>query len=166
MEEHWIVYHLKAMDYPKNKLEKRLTLILVGENPRERLRKQKEILEWFRSVIKYHKEKMSKHFIPGKTYEWFDEFRKTELSFDIQWLSLPQPSRKSSSSKINIIIQMRQKIIMWYMDEICRICVKAIASIPVTDKTEKAIKNREKENKCYELLFVTADKVDNSMAKK
>lgn len=164
--EHWIAYHLKAMEYPQNKFERKMTLILKEHHPRERMRKQKQMLDWFRNIMKYHREKLSMHFVPGKTYVWFDELCRMEASFDIQWMSIPQPSRKATPLKISRIVDMRQKLIAWYKNEIQRICKKAIASIPVTDKTKKTMEFREKENKCYETLFVTASDLEGSVAKK
>lgn len=96
--------------------------------------------------------------MPDKTYEWLKEFRKAEASFDIQLASLPKPSRKSKPSELNDIARKIHERAMWFKNEIEHICLRAIESIVVTDKTKWAMETRDKENKSYESIFVTANK--------
>jgi hypothetical protein len=158
-KDHWIVYHLKAIEYPKNKLDKQLTQILALKNPRERLKKQKEKLKWFRNSVAYHKEKMAGHFRPGATYEWYDEFKKAEMTLNKRLGGPLKQSKNAKMPELNGIVQKIHNSISWYKDEVWRICLKAIAFISETDKTKWAMETRDKENKSYESLFVTADKL-------
>ena len=158
-KDYWIVYHLKAIEYPRNKLDKQIAQILTLKNPREKLKKQKEKLDWFRNNVAYHKGKMRGHFTPGTTYPWFDEFRKADNVLNARLGGPLKQAKKAKIHELNTIVQKFHDAVSWYNDEVWRICSNAIDSFPKTDKTRWAIETRAKENKSYESLFVNADKL-------
>jgi len=70
----WIVYHLEAMNYAKNKFEKKMAELPSGtklaklrkDELRHLVSKIKELTKWYKSQIEYHQQKAISH-IPKTT---------------------------------------------------------------------------------------------------
>jgi hypothetical protein len=87
---HWILYHLKAMDYGQKKLEKWLAKLPMNPKPHEYtqvISELKKAIEWYKNSIEYHRKKAMSH-IPGtEKTKWANEVREAEnLSLENTYL--------------------------------------------------------------------------------
>ena len=83
---HWIVYHLKAIDYGDRKVEEKLSKLpsdfkLDQADPhalRQVISELKGILNWYRTYITYHQQKALTHVPETEKTKWAKERRSTE----------------------------------------------------------------------------------------
>lgn len=78
---HWILYHLKAMDYGRAKLEKWLAKLPMNPKPHEYgyvISELKEAIKWYKHHIEYHREKAMSHIPETEKTKWAKERREAE----------------------------------------------------------------------------------------
>ena len=78
---HWILYHLKAMDYGLKKLEKWLVKLPRNPKPDEYtqvISELKEAIRWYKSHVEYHREKAMSHIPETERTKWAKKRREDE----------------------------------------------------------------------------------------
>jgi len=93
-------------------------------------------------------------------------YAKTKLKKKMSQLPSGQKLLKLDSKELRKIISQIKEVINWYKGNIEYHQEKAMSHIPDTEKTKWAKKSRELENKSYENIFLTADKLISDDNKK
>lgn len=68
LNKKWVVYHLKALDYAQSKSERRQEEIneelRVSKNTKKALDDVRNLLNWYRTQVEYHRNGAMKHLDP------------------------------------------------------------------------------------------------------
>ncbi len=85
---HWIMYHLEALDYGREKVDNKISKLPAGQKlvrltpkeHREVISQLKEIISWYEKFIQYHQQKALSHIPETEKTLWAKEKRKLENS--------------------------------------------------------------------------------------
>lgn len=102
---HWIVYHLKAMDYGLKKLEKKLAKLPINPKPDEYtyvISEQEKAIEWYKNYIEYHRRKAMSHIPEMEKTQWAHRKREGEnLSLEDTFLRTNEVNEETNDTEFD-----------------------------------------------------------------
>lgn len=147
-KEHFVVYHLEALNYFHLKLDAKVNAVKNGK-PLE------EMKMWYVNNINYHREKAITHC--QEVPDWSNQLQKVTANFELSLLCPPVVVKKKDKTVTDY--SEYRKALLKYMNEVKKIQMPALHRIEFTEKTEKERVRRIMENDSLENIFVTANEM-------